>query len=166
MKLSVFEQKIYDLLQETAVNIGVELVKIKFSRGNRNVLDISVDRLDGESVSIKDCRTASHNFSGILDLEEDLFPENYSLEVGSAGVERPLVKKDDYKRFAGKIVILKLHNLYNQSKRIQGELLGIEGELVKIKDKDIHVIEFENIKSANLVFTDSMFRDALSKNKK
>lgn len=166
MKLSVFEQKIYDLLQEMAANIGIELVKIKFSRGNRNVLDISIDRLDGESVSIQDCRTASHNFSGILDLEEDLFPENYSLEVGSAGVERPLVKKDDYKKFAGRIVMLKLHNLYNQSKRIQGELLGIEEELVKIKNKDIHLIEFENIKSANLVFTDSMFRDSLSKNKK
>jgi ribosome maturation factor RimP len=166
MKLSSTEQKIYDVLEPVAKGLGYEIVKISLVGSNRKVLDIAIDRLDGQGVTIANCRNASNNFSAILDVEE-IIPDRYYLEVGSAGVERPLVRIEDFSRFAGKKITLKLHNLFNDSKKMQCDLLGLEDNKIKIKLKngDIALFDYDEIKGANLVFTDEMFRESLKKEK-
>lgn len=164
MILSNIEKRIFDALEPISKNLGIEIVKIKFSGSNRKVLDIAIDKLDGSSVTIKDCRDASNNFSAVLDVEE-IIPDKYYLEVGSAGVERPLVKIEDFIRFAGKEIVIKLHKAHEESKKFQGKILNVENEKIKLSLKNNEIIEFEysNIKGANLIFTDEMFRQSLSK---
>lgn len=164
MILSSIEKRILEVLEPISKALGIEIVKIKFSGSNRKVLDIAIDKIDGNSVTIKDCREASNNFSAILDVE-DIINDKYYLEVGSAGVERPLIKIEDFSRFKGREVVIKLHKPYGESKKFQCKIIGVKDEKVELSLKNNEIVEFEysNIKGANLVFTDEMFRQSLAK---
>ena len=165
MKLSNLEQKIFDVLSPVADSIGYDIVKVRFDGSARKVLDISIDKLDMSPVTIADCRNASNNFSAVLDVEE-IIPDRYFLEVGSAGVERPLVKEKDFEKFQGREISVKLHKALNDTKRFNGKNLGLKDAVLTIllKSGDELKLDYENVKSANLVFTDEMFRESLSKN--
>ena len=167
MALSIIEQKIWNILEPVAETLGYEIVKISMHGSNRKILDIAIDKKDGTSVTIRDCKTASNNFSAILDVEE-IIPDKYYLEVGSSGVERPLVKLQDFDRFAGRLIFLKTHHAIMESKKFQGEILGRKDEIIDIKlsSGEVLVFEYSNIKAANLVFTDEMFRKSLAQSEK
>jgi ribosome maturation factor RimP len=81
-----------------------------------------------QGITHEDCRLVSRALEELLDARGDLAP-GYVLEVSSPGVERPLVRAADFRRFAGKSVVLqgKLP-LAGRARRLEGELLGIEGE--------------------------------------
>ncbi len=167
MKLSPGEQKIFALIEPVANNLGYELVDVNLQNGNRKVLDIAIDRIDGVPVSIEDCKNASNNFSAILDVEDIIF-DKYLLEVRSAGVERPLVKLVDFDKFKDRLVSIKLHNPFNGAKRFEGRIVERNGEIIKLMMKDMKepiAFEYSNIKTAKLVFTNEMFREALAKHK-
>jgi ribosome maturation factor RimP len=89
------EEKIRLLLEPVIDSLGLELVKLSFQGGNRKVLEILIDRKDGNKVQVKDCREVSKNVSAILDVE-DIIKDKYFLEVASAGIERPLVILKDF----------------------------------------------------------------------
>ena len=92
------EEKIRPLIESVIDDLGLDLVKVSFQGGSRKVLEILIDRKDGNKVQVKDCREVSKNVSSILDVE-DIIKDKYFLEVASAGVERPLVKLQDFERF-------------------------------------------------------------------
>ncbi len=163
MILSTLEQKIWKILEPVADNLGYDIVKISMQGSNRKVLDIAIDKKDGTSITIRDCKNASNNFSAILDVEE-VIADRYYLEVGSSGVERPLVRLQDFDRFVGRVISLKTHKAINDAKKFQGEILGRKDEMIEVKTSSGEKMEFEfsNIKSANLVFTEEMFRQSLS----
>lgn len=162
--LSSIEQKIFDLLEPVAKSIGYEIVKVQMQGSNRKVLDIAIDKLDGTSITIRDCKNASNNFSAILDVE-DIIADKYYLEVGSAGVERPLVKLADFDRFAGRLITLKTHKAVGETKKFQGEILERKENVITLKltTGENMGFDYDNVKSANLVFTEEMFRKVLSK---
>jgi len=163
MILSSLEQKIYDVLEPVAKSIGYEIVKVMMQGSNRKVLDIAIDKLDGASVTIRDCKTASNNFSATLDVE-DIISDRYYLEVGSAGVERPLVKLADFDRFLGREITLKTHKAIDDVKKFQGTIESNKDGVIELKIKEgLISLEYSNIKSANLVFTEEMFRKVLKK---
>ncbi|MDX1924433.1 MAG: ribosome maturation factor RimP [Rickettsiaceae bacterium] len=166
MNLTVIENKIFNLLDPVANAIGYGIVNVKFTGSTRKILEISIDRLDEENVTIKDCQNASNNFSATLDVEEAI-AERYYLEVSSAGIERPLVRLQDFERFKGKIAQIRTRNLIEDVKKFEAELAGISEDkvLVKLASSNIIALELEEIKSAKLVFTEAMFRDSLSKEK-
>jgi ribosome maturation factor RimP len=95
------EEKIRPLIESVIDDLGLDLVKVSFQGGSRKVLEILIDRKDGNKVQVKDCREVSKNVSAILDVE-DIIKDKYFLEVASAGVERPLVKLQDFERFLGR----------------------------------------------------------------
>lgn len=162
------EEQINDAIAETMKALGFGIVRLrvltnKGVMGATKILDILIERLDGVHVSIDDCKTASQNISAILDVEE-IIVQRYNLEVSSAGIERPLVKLEDFTRFAGRVAQLKTHKAVDESKKFEGTLLGVEGEIVKIetlKPKATIEIEFENIKDARLVLTNEMFKQIM-----
>lgn len=165
--LSSTEQKIFDLIEPVANGLGYEVVKVVLQGSTRKVLDIAIDRIDGNPVTIADCRTASNNFSAILDVE-DIISDKYFLEVGSAGVERPLVKLTDFDRFKDRLVSIKLQHAFNGKKRFDATILGRDGEIIDLAiktEKEPLSFEYSNIKSARLIFTDEMFREVLAKSK-
>src|ERR687886_292559 len=84
-------------------SMGFELVELR--RGGtrtRPVVDVRMDRLDGERVSVDDCARVSRALEARLDAG-GVVPERYVLEVSSAGIERPLKKPGDWRRFAGRL---------------------------------------------------------------
>jgi ribosome maturation factor RimP len=136
--------------------LGYELVELEqVGSKARPILRIRIDRPDSEQpVTVEDCARVSRDLETFLD-ENAALSERYVLEVSSPGVERPLVKRRDYERFAGKEVAIKTNEAVGQlGKRVEGVLRGIsEGDVVELDVKGQTVaVERSNIKKANLVF--------------
>jgi len=158
------ENQIHQVIEEPLKNMGFDIVRLRlYSRSsgafNLKVLEILIERIDGVHISIADCKYASTNISAILDVE-DIIDGKYNLEVSSAGVERPLVKLQDFDRFKDYVAEIKLHHAFNGLKKYECTIVGTEGESVKVvlAKGEAVMINFENIKDAKLVLTDELFK--------
>jgi ribosome maturation factor RimP len=149
---------------ESAVEeMGFELVELEVA-GNRArpILRVYIDRPDSvpgqPSVSLEDCTTVSRRLQPGLDEREDL-SESYVLEVSSPGVERPLTRPRDWRRFAGQEVAVRGRGaLGGRAKRLEGELVGVEGgegeERVRLRLAGGDEVEFPlvEVEKAHLVY--------------
>lgn len=164
------ESKIYNLIADTLTSLGLGIVRLRMTDGGTSVsskktLEILIERLDESHVSIKDCKVASNNISALLDVE-DIVPYHYNLEVSSAGVERPLVKLEDFVKFKDYVIQIKLYKAVSNAKKYQGKLLGLEDDEIVIGiENPVSIIKFEfaNIKDAKIVLTDELFRKIIKK---
>ncbi|HEY0779167.1 MAG TPA: ribosome maturation factor RimP [Gemmatirosa sp.] len=120
-----------DLLEpvvlEAVAALGFELVELR-RRGSRSrpVLDVRVERADGSAVTIDDCARASRAIEARLDDEPRIVGDQYVLEVSSPGVERPLRRPDDWRRFAGQPALVTAAPL--PGGRAEVTLVALEGE--------------------------------------
>lgn len=147
-------RKIKNIVKEIAEPIieenGLELVDVEYVKeGGQWYLRVYLDKEGG--VNLADCEKISVKLSKMLD-KEDLIPQAYILEVSSPGIERPLKKIKDYRRFKGRTVNIKTYAPLNGRKNFKGELGEVvpDGVTVYIDDKK-HVIPLEQIASAKLV---------------
>src|SRR6266540_5727424 len=102
MRQQAVLSKIEEIAQRVAQSEGIEVVEVELKGGGRNqLLRISIDKPEG--VTHSDCELISHQVGTILDVE-DVVPGHYTLEVSSPGVERKLLKPQDYERFYGRKV--------------------------------------------------------------
>src|ERR1044071_1618799 len=106
------EQKVFEAIKETVNRLGFDLVKVSLQGPKSEILEILIDRADERKVSIADCKLVSRNISPLLDVE-DLISERYYFHVSSCGIERPLVKFEDYVRFHGSDIKIKLNEPVN-----------------------------------------------------
>lgn len=144
---------------ETRVEeLGFELVDLeRVGSRTRPILRLRIDRAGstpGHGVSLDDCARVSRGVESFLDARGDV-GENYVLEVSSPGVERPLVKRRDFERFAGQEVAIKTAQPVGElGKRVEGVLRGIsESDRVQLEVSDRTVeIPRTEIKQAHLVF--------------
>ncbi|MDO6354086.1 ribosome maturation factor RimP [Caloramator sp. CAR-1] len=128
---------------------NLELVDVDFVKENNEwFLRVFIDKEGG--ITIDDCTNVSRILSDKLD-EVDPISVSYYLEVSSPGINRPLKKEEDFIRFKGRKIKLKLFKEIDDKKIIKGILLGIKENkvIVNLKDKEIE-IDFNNISSANL----------------
>ncbi len=136
---------------------GMELVDIEYKREGRHmVLRLFVDRAGG--ITLDDCALVSRELSEILDVE-DFISENYTLEVSSPGLNRPLKKVSDYERYKGQLVKVKTFELVadeagNLRKTFLGDLGGlVDGVVIlNLREGQIARIPFGKIAKANLEF--------------
>ena len=112
-------EKIILLSEQTLTSMGFEIVRVLVSGKTRPVLQMIIDRLDGQNISVDDCVEVSRTLSAILDVEDPI-QGAYMLEVSSPGPERPLTKLLHFQRFIGHIVRLEASQLLNGRKRFQG----------------------------------------------
>lgn len=156
------EQSLKEALEERTEALGFEVVELERAGAkNRPVFRLRVDRPDsvpGEGVGLDDCARISRALEEYLD-ERETIPATYVLEVSSPGVERPLVKRRDFERFAGHDVAVKGYGpLAGRGRRLEGELLGIddgpEGERIRLRLEDGEEVEVARteVARANLVF--------------
>ncbi len=129
--------------------MAMELVEIQFRReGHGWVLRLFIDKEGG--VAIDDCVAVSREISAYLEVE-DLIDHAYHLEVSSPGLERPLKKRDDFIRFAGKLVRIKLREPAAGQRVLIGTLQGMEGDSVVLAlDGETVRVDMENISKARL----------------
>ena len=119
-------------LEARVEELGFELVELERAGSkSRPILRLRIDRPDsapGHGVTVDDCARVSRALEAYLD-EGGVAGERYTLEVSSPGVERPLLRARDFRRFAGQRVALKGYApLAGRQKRLEGELLGLEAE--------------------------------------
>ncbi|MFN7710617.1 MAG: ribosome maturation factor RimP [Holosporales bacterium] len=120
-------ERIEELLASVLQEMGYGIVRIQLSGGMRPTLQIMIERLDEQPVSIDDCVAVSRQASAMLDVADPI-KDSYRLEVSSPGLDRPLVKKADFQRFAGEIIKLQTRDPLDGRKRFEGRLEGVEGD--------------------------------------
>jgi ribosome maturation factor RimP len=137
---------------------GLELVDARFVTDRGAVLRVLIERPDettGQSgVSLADCQAVSRDLSTLFDVEHEALPRgSYRLEVSSPGLERPLLSRRDFERFAGREVDVRTNRPFAGRRRLQGLLRGLDGDGIKLDvDGQELVVPLPEIAKANLVF--------------
>ena len=148
------------IADRVAASYGLEIFDVQYRReGSGMVLRIQIDRpgpaaTADDSVSVEDCAKVSRDLSAILDVE-DVMPSQYTLEVSSPGLDRPLRRADDYRRFAGRRAKLVMREKIDGQGYFKGTLGGIEDGPVKVvviegEDRRTHRVPLSVITRANL----------------
>jgi len=130
-------------------DMGLELVEVQFRReGHGWVLRLFIDSETG--VTLDDCAAVSREISAWLDVE-DMIDHPYHLEVSSPGLERPLTKIDDFRRFTGRKARIKLREPKDGQRVFTGTLEGVAGDCITVVADGRSVqIMFEEIARARL----------------
>lgn len=141
---------IRNLIEPVVESLGYELVGVEFlPQGRHGLLRVYIDAEEG--ITLDDCQRVSHQLSGVLDVE-DVIRGQYSLEVSSPGLDRPLFTEAHFQRFTGQEAKLKLGVPIDGRKKLKGVLQGIDGDKVMIEvEGEVLAIPFNTIDKANLV---------------
>lgn len=142
-------KKVSALIQPILDSLNIELVLIEYitSKGSRK-LKIFIDKEEG--ITIDDCVSVSKMISRALDHTE-IISYRYNLEVSSPGIDRPLIKENDFIRYKGKQCKITTSALHQNRRNFKGELLGFENnEVVICVDNEIFKIPYTEIVKANL----------------
>jgi ribosome maturation factor RimP len=131
---------------------GMNLVDLDYRKeGRRWVLRLFIDK-EEQGVTVDDCAAVSRELGDLLDAK-DVIPETYVLEVSSPGLNRRVRKKEDFTRFAGRRVEVRLAVPQEGRKKIVGDILRVEGEAVVIAvPQGTYTIALGNIAQATLVY--------------
>lgn len=150
-------ERLEALLTPSLESMGYGIVRIHFTGGRRATLQIMAERRDGEGMSVDDCAEISRAASAILDVEDPI-EQAYHLEVSSPGIDRPLVRRADYERFAGYEAKLETDRPIEGRKRFKGRVVGIDdADRVVLKDDAAQfLVPFQAIAKAKLVLTDDL----------
>src|SRR5690349_9501909 len=140
-----------------AAGYGLEIFDVQFRREAQGmVLRVQIDRPGpaasaDESVSVEDCAHVSRDLSAILDVD-DVVPTAYTLEVSSPGLDRPLRRADDYRRFAGRLAKIVMRDKVDGQGFFRGKLAGLDGTdvLIEADDRKTHRVPLTAITRAHL----------------
>ncbi|MFQ3219161.1 MAG: ribosome maturation factor RimP [Paraglaciecola sp.] len=150
--MSQLEQKLTEMLTAPVEALGFEMVGVEFIRaGKHSTLRVYIDHPGG--ISVDHCAEVSHQVGAVLDVEDPITAE-YSLEVSSPGMERPLFKLQHYIESVGEIVAIKLKMPMGDRRNFKGKLLCIEDGMLTVEvDGQSFVLAFANIDKGNVVPT-------------
>ena len=147
--MSDLEVKLMDSINDI---LGIDNTRVlnvninKFSKDTK--IQVMIDNKNG--ITVDECVRVSRITEDIIKLD-DGFKSEYTLEVTSPGINRPLFLEDDYKDNIGSKVKVSLKKMQDNTKNIFGIIMEVVGESVVIKSRNkSYKIEFENIKKANL----------------
>lgn len=151
------------IIAPEAEAMGLALVRVAFFGGDSDpTLQVMAERPDTRQLTIDDCADLSRRISDRLDaLEEagkDPIDGAYRLEVSSPGIDRPLTRRADFADWAGHEAKIALKEKRDGRQRFNGMLVGIDGDVVTILDKEEveHKLPFDAIDTAKLVLTDRL----------
>ncbi|MCV6610206.1 MAG: ribosome maturation factor RimP [Amphritea sp.] len=141
---------LHELIEPSVVALGYQLWGIEMlSQGRHSMLRIYIDAEAG--IDVEDCAKVSRQVSGILDVEDPISGE-YTLEVSSPGMDRPLFTLEQYQAYIGHVVQLKLRMPFDGRRKFKGVLNGIEDEdIVLVVDQDEYLLPIDHIEKANIV---------------
>ncbi len=150
--------------------LGFRLVRVRVSGTVGCTVQIMAERPDG-SMTVEDCEDVSRALSPVLDVNDPI-DKAYRLEISSPGIDRPLVRKSDFDRYAGHLVKIEMEVAFNSRKRFKGQLGGTQGDNVLLhrddakEGEDVDVLlPIEDMSDAKLVLTDDLVTLALRREK-
>lgn len=131
--------------------LGCEFWGLEYlSSGRSALLRIYIDRAE-EGVTVEDCEKVSRQVSSLMDVEDPISGE-YTLEVSSPGLERPLYNLEQFQRYVGEEVALKLRFPYEGRRKFKGRLNGVEGEdILLVVDDHEYLFPVDSVEKANVV---------------
>ena len=140
-----------ELIDATIQALGLELWGVELlQQGKYSLLRIYIER--GEGVTIDDCEKVSRQVSALLDVEDPIAGE-YTLEVSSPGMDRPLFLIEHYSQFVGSEVDLKLRRPLDGRRKFKGKITKVSEDIVGLSvDGSEYDLEFSDIEKANIVF--------------
>lgn len=142
--------KLYDIISPAILAMGYELVGcIQFRQGRRMIIRIYIDNTKG--ITLDDCQRVSHQVSGLLAVSDPI-PCDYTLEVSSPGLDRPLFTREHFERFAGNQVRLRLRVPVKQQRNFTGKLVGVVEENVVLRlDGEEVMLPLVHVERANII---------------
>ena len=150
--------------------LGYRLVRIKISGEAGCTVQIMAERPDG-TMQIEDCEAISRALSPVLDVADPI-DRAYRLEISSPGIDRPLVRRSDFERYAGHLVKIEMAVAHEGRKRFRGTLGAVEGDRVHLRRDDAKasdnpdvLLTMEDIGEARLVLTDELIAESMRRGK-
>ena len=173
--------RVASIAEPVIEQLGYRLVRVKVSGADGCTVQIMAERPDG-TMLVEDCETVSRALSPVFDTADPI-ERAYRLEISSPGIDRPLVRKSDFDRYAGHLVKIETEIPIDGRKRFRGLLVGTEGEAARLRqdgkrddkndekkdDKELAgsevLLPIGEISEARLVLTDELVRQALRREK-
>ena len=143
---------ISDLIRPTVEALGVELWGIEHViQGKFSVLRVYIDK-GGDGITIEDCEKVSRQISGIFDVEDPI-PGEYTLEVSSPGMDRPLFEIEQYKAYVGNEIAVRMRSPLDGRRKFKGVLQSVDADsVVLLVDGQEYKLAALAIDKANVVF--------------
>ncbi len=142
-------QFLQELIEPTVMGLGYEFIGVEYlAQGKHSVLRIFIDKPEG--ISADDCAEVSRQISALLDVEDPISGE-YTLEVSSPGLARPLFNESQFKQFLGHLGVIKTRIPVLGRRNFKGKMVSIEKGILTVEiDGSTYEIEIEDIEKANL----------------
>ena len=156
-----------DIVEPVVQDLGYEVVRIMTIGEANPVLQIMIEHKDyNKELTIDDCTIVSKSISSILD-EKDPIESQYTLEVSSPGLDRPLTKIEHFSRYKGYVIKLETAEAVEKRKRFKGVIEDVsnEGQITLSMDGVQYDITFDNVAKAKIVLTDELWAQYLKAHK-
>jgi len=162
--------RVATIVEPVIEQLGYRLVRVRVSGAEGCTVQIMAERPDG-NMTVDDCEAVSRALSPVLDVADPI-DRAYRLEISSPGIDRPLVRKSDFERYAGHVARIETAMPIQGRKRFRGTLMGTEGEAARIRRDDATeseeaeiLLPIEEMSEARLVLTDQLVAEALRREK-
>ncbi len=157
------------IAQPVLEGLGYRLVRVRVSGLDGCTVQIMAERPDG-TMKIEDCEAASRALSPVFDVADPV-DRAYRLEISSPGVDRPLVRRSDFERYAGHVVKVEMNAPIEGRKRFRGVLVGVDGDAARVRvegapqDSAEVLLPIGDMEEAKLVLTNALVTEALRRGK-
>jgi ribosome maturation factor RimP len=154
---TTLEAKLAAIVEPTLAGMGYELVRVAVLGRDRPTVQIMADRADGQLIGVDDCEAISHAVGAVLDVENPM-TSAWTLEISSAGIDRPLTRVKDWNRFAGHRARVELDAPLEGHRRLSAIVLGADAEQARLRldTGEELAVPFALIRRAKLVLTDEL----------
>ncbi len=144
-------------LEPTVERLGYELVYVALVESKVRSLRIFIDAPGG--ITLGDCERVSRQVSDVLDIE-DVIGGEYTLEVSSPGLDRPLAKPEHFEGVKGKEIYIRMRGPHSGRRKFRGNLVEVESDAaLLVVDGETYRLCFSDMRRANLVTTDPLSND-------
>ncbi len=144
--------RLTELVASAVEPLGYELLGVEYlAQGRHSVLRIYIDSPDG--INLDDCERASRQVSAVLDVDDPIKGQ-YTLEMSSPGLDRPLFTAEHFTQFIGHEVKLRLHSPLEGQRRFKALIKGVEDDVIHLTSSETDEewqISLDNIEKANLL---------------
>ncbi|MPZ57063.1 MAG: ribosome maturation factor RimP [Rhizobiales bacterium] len=157
------------IAEPVLIGLGYRLVRVRVSGLAGCTVQIMAERPDG-TMTIEDCEAVSRALSPVLDVAEPV-DRAYRLEISSPGIDRPLVRRSDFERYAGHLAKVEMEVPVGGRRRFRGVVLGTEGATARVRCDDPPsgaadvVLPIADMAEARLVLTDALVTESLRRGK-
>ena len=152
--------RIQDLIEPPVDELGFDIVRVQMSGKEMMLIQVMVERKDGQGMTVDDCASVSRAISTLLEVDDPI-KGAYTLEVSSPGIDRPLVRIGDFERFLGFQAKIEISRPLDGRRRFKGKLLGVKDDVVSILVEGVEVnLPHPDIYKAKLLMTDDLIAAA------